>query len=143
MLQRKPCFPRGGGIHKSTSMLSVIIPTFNSERMLVPTLAMLISGAMSGVVREVTVADGGSTDATLQVADAAGCEGAVSSPPPRPPLHAAAAAARSPWLVVFRAGAVPHANRAEGAGRFLPEAGTSGAPRSGAEFSKSVTPAPA
>src|SRR5258708_10239672 len=95
MLQRKPCFPRGGGIHKSTSMLSVIIPTFNSERMLVPTLAMLISGAMSGVVREVTIVDGGSTDATLQVADAAGCEVAVSSAPLGTQLKAAAAARRS------------------------------------------------
>src|SRR5260370_16603777 len=78
-------------------MLSVIITTFNSERMLVPTLAMLISGAMSGVVREVTIVDGGSTDATLLVADAAGCEVAVSSAPLGTRLSAAAAAARSPW----------------------------------------------
>ena len=52
-------------------MLSVIIPTLNSERMLVATLAMLVPGAMSGVVREVTIVDGGSTDATLEIADAA------------------------------------------------------------------------
>src|SRR5258707_12321580 len=96
--------PAGGGIHKSTSILSVIIPTFNSERMLVPTLAMLISGAMSGVVREVTIVDGGSTDATLQVADAAGCEVAASSPPPGTQLKAPAAAARSPGLRLCRAG---------------------------------------
>ena len=36
-------------------MLSVIIPTFNSERLLVPTLAMMVPGAMSGLVREVTI----------------------------------------------------------------------------------------
>src|SRR5260370_18318156 len=96
MLQRKPCFPRGGGIHKSTSMLSVIIPTFNSERMLVPTLAMLISGAMSGVVREVTIVDGGSTDATLQDADAAGFQDAVSSTPLAKPIKTGAGTARSP-----------------------------------------------
>src|SRR6266481_1778384 len=118
MLQRRPCLPppgrigwgirdwAPGRIHKSTSMLSVIIPTFNSERMLVPTLAMLISGATSGVVREVTVADRGSTDATLQVADAAGCEVAVSSAPLGCRLNAAAAAARSPWLMFLRAGTV-------------------------------------
>src|SRR5712692_4548151 len=55
------------------SMLSVIIPTLNSERVLVPTLGMLVSGAMSGIVREVSIADGGSTDATLKIADVAGC----------------------------------------------------------------------
>src|SRR5260221_284039 len=62
-------------------MLSVIIPTLNSERMLVPTLAMLVSGAMSGIAREATVVDGGSTDGTLEVADAAGCAGLAPSAP--------------------------------------------------------------
>jgi hypothetical protein len=38
-------------------MLSVVIPTFDSERALVPTLAMLVPAAMSGIVREVTIAD--------------------------------------------------------------------------------------
>ena len=54
-------------------MLSVIIPTLNCERALALTLAMLVPGAVSGMVREVVLADGGSTDATLEVADAAGC----------------------------------------------------------------------
>jgi len=53
------------------SMLSVVVPTFDSERALVPTLAMLVPAAMSGIVREVIIADGGSTDATLEVADVA------------------------------------------------------------------------
>src|SRR5262249_39770888 len=111
MLQRNvprydPATPARDRVHKSTSMLSVIIPTLNSERLLVPTLAMLISGAMSGIVREVTIVDGGSTDATLQVADVAGCEVAVSSAPLGRRLHAAAAAARSPWLMFLRAGTV-------------------------------------
>jgi len=139
MLQRKPCFPRGGGIHKSTSMLSVIIPTFNSERMLVPTLAMLISGAMSGVVREVTIVDGGSTDATLQVADAAGCEVAVSSAPLGTQLKAAAAAARSPWLMFLRAGTVLDATWLDEATRFIDESEGSGAWRSAAVFRKSIS----
>src|SRR5262249_54106063 len=128
----KAMFPRGGRvgdprlhqdrIHKSTAMLSVIIPTFNSERILVPTLAMLISGAMSGVVREVTIVDGGSTDATLHVADAAGCEVAVSSGPLGTRLNAAAAAARSPWLMFLRAGTVLDATWLEEAARFIDEA---------------------
>ena len=54
-------------------MLSVIIPTRDSERALVHTLAALVPGATAGVVREVIVADGGSRDETEQVADIAGC----------------------------------------------------------------------
>ena len=41
-------------------MLSVIIPTQNSERALVPTLAALVSGATAGLISEVLIADGGS-----------------------------------------------------------------------------------
>src|SRR6266851_5781020 len=38
-------------------MLSVIIPTKNSERALVPTLAVLVPGALTGTVRQVIIAD--------------------------------------------------------------------------------------
>ncbi len=55
-------------------MLSVIIATLNCERALVPTLATLVPGAAAGTVRDVIIADGGSKDATLEVADIAGCE---------------------------------------------------------------------
>jgi len=54
-------------------MLSVIIATEDSERLLVPTLAALIPGALAGIVREVIVADAGSRDGTAAVADIAGC----------------------------------------------------------------------
>ena len=47
------------------SVLSVIIPTLDCERSLVPTLASLVSGAAVGTVRDVIIADGGSRDATL------------------------------------------------------------------------------
>jgi glycosyltransferase involved in cell wall biosynthesis len=87
-------------------VLSVVIPTSNSERVLVPTLAMLVPGAMSGVVREVIIADAGSTDETVEIADIAGCTVLSSSAPLAARLRAAAAAARSPWLMFLRPGAV-------------------------------------
>jgi glycosyltransferase involved in cell wall biosynthesis len=87
-------------------MLSVVIPTLNSERLLVPTLSMLVPGAMSGVVREVIIADAGSTDETLEVADVAGCTVISSSKPLAARLREAAAAVRSPWLMFLRPGAV-------------------------------------
>ena len=40
-------------------MLSAIIATHESERALVPTLAALVPGAISGFVTEVVAADGG------------------------------------------------------------------------------------
>lgn len=54
-------------------MISVVIPTLDSEREIVPTLAALVSGAAAGIVRDVVLADGGSSDETEAVADAAGC----------------------------------------------------------------------
>lgn len=118
-------------------MLSVIIPTLNSERVLVPTLAMLVPGAMSGVVREVTIADGGSSDATLEIADVAGCTVVVSTEPLGSRLNQAAAAARGPWLMFLRAGTVLDMTWLEEAARFIEEAGPTGA-AAAAVFRKSM-----
>jgi glycosyltransferase involved in cell wall biosynthesis len=87
-------------------MLSVIIPTLDSERALVPTLAALVSGATEGLISEVLLADGGSHDDTAAIADVTGCnvlrlEGALGAR-----LKATAAAARAPWLLFLRPGAV-------------------------------------
>jgi glycosyltransferase involved in cell wall biosynthesis len=87
-------------------MLSVIIATLDSERALVPTLAALVPGATSGLVREVVLTDGGSRDDTAAVADIAGCnfvrgEGSLGKR-----LKAAAASARAPWLLFLRPGSV-------------------------------------
>jgi len=107
-------------------MVSVIISTFNSEHTLVPTLAMLVPGAMSGLLREAIVSDGGSTDATLAVADVAGCN--VLAAPARlgARLGAAAAAARSPWLMFLRAGTLLDATWVEETARFIDAAEQSG-----------------
>ena len=67
---------------------------------------MLVPAAMSGVVREVIIADGRSTDATLEVADVAGCNVVASSAPLAQRLREAAATARAPWLMFLRPGTV-------------------------------------
>lgn len=87
-------------------MLSAIIPTRDCERALVPTLAMLVPGVVASVVREVIVADGGSTDATRQVVDVAGCTMLTSASPIGPRLYEAATTARADWLMFLRPGAV-------------------------------------
>jgi hypothetical protein len=88
-------------------MLSVIIATLNSERLLVPTLAALVPGATSGLVSEVLIADGGSGDDTAAVADVAGCNFIAVEASLGQRLKAAAAVARAPWLVFLRPGTVP------------------------------------
>jgi glycosyltransferase involved in cell wall biosynthesis len=101
------------------TMLTVIIPTHNSERALVPTLAMLVPGALTGTVREVIVADAGSSDGTAQVVDVAGCEIAVSDAPLGARLKKAAAAARGTWLMFLRPGVVLDGSWVEEAARAI------------------------
>jgi hypothetical protein len=91
---------------QSEIMLSVIIATLDSERILVPTLSALVPGATSGLVSEVLVADGGSRDDTAVVADIAGCNFMVVDGALGRRLNAAAAAARAPWLLFLRPGTV-------------------------------------
>ena len=62
-------------------MLSVIIATRNCERALVHTLSMLVGASVAGVVRDVVVADAGSSDETGEIADIAGCALLVSGAP--------------------------------------------------------------
>src|ERR1700752_2834260 len=88
-------------------MFSIIIPSHDSERALVPTLAALVPGATAGIVREVIVADGGSRDKTEEVADIAGCRFLVSLVPVGVRLKMAAAEARGDWLIFLTAGTVP------------------------------------
>ena len=91
-------------------MLSVVIPTRDSERALVRTLAALVSGAAAGLIAEVLIADSGSQDQTVAAADHAGCTVLSSEGPLGTQLRAAAQAARAPWLLFLRPGAVPEAS---------------------------------
>jgi len=87
-------------------MLSVIIPTCNSERALVATLAALVPGATAGLISEVLVVDGGSEDESAAVADVAGCTFMVVEGPAGRRLKSGAAAARAPWLMFLKPGTV-------------------------------------
>jgi glycosyltransferase involved in cell wall biosynthesis len=53
-------------------MISAIVATLNDERRLSATLTALVPAAINGLVREVLFADGGSTDATAEIAEDAG-----------------------------------------------------------------------
>jgi glycosyltransferase involved in cell wall biosynthesis len=100
-------------------MLSVIIPTHNSERPLVPTLAALVPGATDGLIVEVLLADGGSQDETAAVADVAGCDFRVIEGGLGHRLKSAAEAARGSWLLFLRPGIVLDTPWTSEVGRFV------------------------
>lgn len=82
-----------------------MIPTLDSERELVPALSALVSGAAAGIVRDVVLADGGSSDDTEAVADAAGCIFVRSEADLGARLRAGAQAAqRGEWLLFLDPG---------------------------------------
>ena len=103
-------------------MLSVVIATHDSERVLLPTLAALVAGAAAGIVREVIVADAGSQDATAEIADVAGCRLLLTPGAREARLTAAAAIARGPWLLFLEPGIVPDATWIDETRRFVEEA---------------------
>ncbi|MHA7774174.1 glycosyltransferase [Roseibium sp. M-1] len=85
-------------------MISVIIPTINSEAELVHALSALVPAAAEGVIREVIVIDGGSSDNTEKVADAAGCSWVSRPGNPRSErlAHGASIARRGEWLLFLQ-----------------------------------------
>jgi hypothetical protein len=115
-------------------MISVVIGTRDSEILLASTLAALVPGAVAGLVREVIVADGGSTDATATVADVAGCRFFTSVEPLGARLSMAAAMARADWLLFLRPGSVPGSRWIDEVQRFLQEAQQDGPPKRAAVF---------
>lgn len=87
-------------------MISVVIPTLNAQRSLPDTLTALIPATVEGLVREVIIADGGSSDQTRELADGAGAEILRLSACRGAQLAAGAAAARHPWLLFLHADTV-------------------------------------
>lgn len=87
-------------------MITVVIPTLNAEGGLAATLSALVPAVVEGVVREVIVVDGGSTDRTLRIADQAGVEVMTTSAGRGRQLAAGAARARFPWLLFLHADTV-------------------------------------
>lgn len=87
-------------------MISVVIPTLNAEDGLSACLSALVPAAVEGLVREVIVVDGGSSDRTLKIIEQSGAELVHSAPGRGEQLSAGAAQARQPWLLFLHADTV-------------------------------------
>jgi rSAM/selenodomain-associated transferase 2 len=84
-------------------MISVVIPTLNAAAHLPRALASLLPGLTEGVIKQVVVADGGSADETLAIADAAGCDLVNADCGRAKQLRAGADAAKGKWLLFLHA----------------------------------------
>lgn len=83
--------------------LSIIIPTLNAGSVLPKTLLALMEGLDAGVIREVIIADGGSTDNSFDMSDAAGCIWLPSPKGRGAQLRHGAERARGDWLFFLHA----------------------------------------
>jgi len=84
-------------------MISVVIPVLNAQACLAASLSALVPAAVDGLVKELILVDGGSTDATLEIAEDAGARVIRTEKGRGVQLAAGCAAARSPWLLVLHA----------------------------------------
>jgi rSAM/selenodomain-associated transferase 2 len=83
--------------------LSVVIPTLNAASALPQTADALLTGATDGLIRELVISDGGSTDQTREAAQELGALW-VSGPPGRGGQIARGIAASSaPWVLILHA----------------------------------------
>lgn len=113
-------------------MISVVIPTFNSEGELARSLAALVPGVVDGVVQEVIIADGGSTDETPQIADAVGAKFVSVARGRGAQLAEGARAAKGDWLLFLHADTVLEHDWHREAERFMQEMVRSPRPRAAA-----------
>ncbi len=84
--------------------LSIVIPTLNAQAHLPRCLDALSSGLMAGLIKEVVIVDGGSTDETITLAGLAGCR-IISSPKAGRgrQLRVGASNAKAEWLLFLHA----------------------------------------
>ncbi len=86
-----------------TAHISVLIPTLNAEKTLPISLQALMEGLTAGLIRELIISDGGSTDATCRIADDVGAT-LVTGPASRGgQLKRGADIAKGRWLLVLHA----------------------------------------
>lgn len=83
--------------------LSVIVPTLNAMRGFGPTLASVAPGLQAGLIRELVVSDGGSSDEVAEIVEEIGGRLIVGAPGRGGQLRRGAEAAKGDWLLFLHA----------------------------------------
>ncbi len=115
-------------------MISVVIPTLNAETTLGETLGALVPAVVDGLVKEVIVVDGGSTDDTAKIVDIAGAALLRSASGRGTQLAAGAKAARFQWLLFLHADTVLTPGWERDAATFMERVDSGRRPTGGAAF---------
>ncbi len=115
-------------------MITVIVPTLNAETSLAATLTSLVPGAVDGVVRQVIIVDGGSSDRTLRIAEDSGADIIRSEPGRGQQLQAGAKAAKFPWLLFLHADTMLDPGWEREVGTFIERVDIGQRPESAAAF---------
>lgn len=115
-------------------MITVVVPTLNSETTLAASLSALVPAVVDGFVREVIIADGGSRDRTLRIADQAGAT-IVRAPRGRgSQIVAGAAKARGQWIMILHSDTVLAPGWSRDAATFMEKVDTGRRPAGAAAF---------
>ena len=82
-------------------MITVVIPTRDSAHLIGPCLSSLVAAAVDGLVREVVLADGGSTDGTLDIGEDCGARVVSAGDDLGQGLAEACERPRGEWLMLL------------------------------------------
>jgi rSAM/selenodomain-associated transferase 2 len=115
-------------------MISVVIPALNAEATLAKALASLVPAAIDGLVRQVVVVDGGSSDRTAEIADNAGADMVLVSRGRGQQLAAGAEQARFPWILFLHADTALEPGWEREASLFMARVDTGERPAAAAAF---------
>jgi rSAM/selenodomain-associated transferase 2 len=83
--------------------LSVVIPTLNTQHVLPSTLESLMEGVFAGVIGDLVIVDGGSTDATINIAKEVGATFLETKPSRGAQIFAGVSACKCDWVLILHA----------------------------------------
>ncbi len=89
--------------HAMASQISIIIPTLNAAGSLPGCLDSLLPGLSAGVIRDLVISDGGSTDGTPALADDVGAQLVTGAKGRGGQLQRGAEVAKADWLLFLHA----------------------------------------
>ena len=83
--------------------LSVVIPTLNAQQVLPSTLESLMEGVFAGVIGDLVIVDGGSNDATINIAKEVGATFLETKPSRGGQIFAGVSACKCDWVLILHA----------------------------------------
>ena len=83
--------------------LSVVIPTLNAQQVLPSTLESLMEGVFAGVIGDLVIVDGGSNDATINMAKEVGATFLETKPSRGGQIFAGVSECKCDWVLILHA----------------------------------------